>query len=523
MAIRTASLAGAILLVAGPAGQTGQSAYQAWLALGNTGSLADYVAAQKGAPGATQDLSGLLPKNGDASGLTVPLPGAPIAPKLPDIAVANGISVLGFVAAADLAAGNDVSAAFTQAVAAARAANRPLVVPAAPGGVSYVINTSVNVDQVEIVGTGGSISTTAAVDTFVGTTYNAKIHGLKIAHTGPSGSLFNFNSQANDVFGNTLTAIHSTNASPMIRFTGSNNHVFDNSITNLRPNALTWQQIRTDPNLISINCQVVRNYMGGTGQGGWIGDNGSAARPEGTLVALNESVLTGGPFLTLSSGLSMRVIGNMADQGSAKGAIRFEPAGYNNSGVQGVLIQGNYISAVNANAPAIQNIAGVGGAQALGVQIIGNEIAFGSMAAQFVPGITATFSANTMHGFGADHAIEFSNSSLLATVDVGSANQAPGTGLLRVSGGAQAGSVRSTKVGTYATANGGGYLQIPHGLAMPPTKFRVGVSTVGTGGASVASASALVVSVDATNVTLSMTVTGINTQGNIFVTLDSEI
>lgn len=467
----------------------------------------------KCAPGAACDVSGMSVLSGTA----------PIASVLSDIAVQNGISALAYVPASALAAGTDVSSAFANGVAAARAAKRPLVVPVAPGGVNYLINMPVNVDQVEIVGTGGSISTTAAVDTFVGTTYNTKIHGLNISHTGSTGSVFKLNSESCEIFSNRITAQHATNADPIIFFSRSNNHIFANYFTNLRPNALTWKQQRTDANYISINNQIFQNYMGGTGQGGWIGDNGSTDRPEGTLVAFNEGVLTGGPFLTLSSVLSARIIGNMADQGSAKGAIRFEPAGYNGSGVEGALIQGNYISAVGANAPAIQNQAGVGGAAARGVQIIGNEIAFGSMAAKFVPGISATFSANSMHGFGADHAIEFSDASLLTTVDVGSANQAPGTGLLRVVGGAQSGPVRSTKIGTYATATGGGYLQIPHGLAMPPTKFRVGVSTVGTGGASVASASAMVVSVDTTNVILSMTVNGINTNGSIFVTLDSEI
>ena len=72
MALRTSSLAaGAILAVGGPAGLPGQSTYQAWLALGNAGTLADFVAAQKGAPGATQDISGLLAKTGDASGASV--------------------------------------------------------------------------------------------------------------------------------------------------------------------------------------------------------------------------------------------------------------------------------------------------------------------------------------------------------------------------------------------------------------------------------------------------------------------
>ncbi|WP_345819944.1 hypothetical protein ABC766_27320 [Methylobacterium fujisawaense] len=57
MAIRGSSLASAIVPLGGPAGLPGQSTYAAWLALGNSGTLADFVAAQKGAPGITQDIS----------------------------------------------------------------------------------------------------------------------------------------------------------------------------------------------------------------------------------------------------------------------------------------------------------------------------------------------------------------------------------------------------------------------------------------------------------------------------------
>jgi hypothetical protein len=460
---------------------------------------------------------------GDVSGASVTIPGAPISSEISDIAVQPGISVLGYVSASAVAAGSDVSAGFTQAITAARQAARPLLVPGAPGGVCYVINKSVEISQVEIAGTGGCISTTAAIDTFYGTSYNGKIHGLTITHTGTSGSIFKLDSEANEIFENRITAQNAFNSSPIIFFSQSNNHIFRNFFTNLRPHALTWKQQRTNPKSISINNQIIQNYMGGTGQGGWIGDNGSGGRPEGTLVALNESVLTGGPFLTLSSVLSARIIGNMADQGSTKGSIRFEPSGYNAAGVEGVLIQGNYISAANGNAAALQNEAGVGGAQARGIQIVGNEIAFGSLAASFVPGISATFSSNTMHGFASDHAIKFSDPTLITSVEVGAASQAAGVGLLSVSGGAQAGSVRSIKVGTYPTATGGGYMLIPHGLALPPTKFRIGISLVGPGAAHVKSANAMVVAVDGTNVTLAVTASDVAANGNVFVTLDSEI
>lgn len=567
MAIRSSTLgAAAILPVGGPAGLPGQSTYAAWLALGNVGSLADFVAAQKGTPGssgastvgaltdasaafralnvldaATQReilgaaaasdlqaaltvLAGKLATNGDASGTSVTATGAPVAASLADTILLNGVNVFNFVPLASVLAGSDVSAAFQQAINAARAVGRPLIVPGIANGVTFNISSSLDVSGVEIVGAGGAIYTAAAIDLFITTGPSAKVHGLQIAHNGSAGRVFRLDFDAHEIYRNRITAQSSNNSDPVIDFSASNIHIHDNYISNFRPGTLTWRQIRSNTNHISINNQIVRNYMGGTGAGGWIGDNGSAQRPEGTLVAFNESVLTGGPFLTLSSVLSARIIGNMMDQGSSKGALRFEPGGYNGYGIDGVLVQGNYISASSgAGYAAIQNAAGTNGAVASGVRFIGNEIAYGTLAASLVPGISGVFADNYMHGFSAGNAIGLSASSLLSAFDFGSAKQAPNKNLVYVNGTVQAGATRSTVIANYSTASGGGYVQVAHGLAAAPTKFRIGLSTVGTGAAAVQSASAIVGAVDATNVTLAVSVTGIVTQGTIFITLDSEI
>lgn len=71
MTIQRSSLHGAIVPVGGPAGLPGQSAYQAWLALGNVGTLADFVNALRGAPGVAQDISSKLDRTGDGSGVRV--------------------------------------------------------------------------------------------------------------------------------------------------------------------------------------------------------------------------------------------------------------------------------------------------------------------------------------------------------------------------------------------------------------------------------------------------------------------
>ncbi|MBP2494726.1 hypothetical protein ABID82_007270 [Methylobacterium sp. PvP062] len=113
MAIRGSSLARAYVPVGGPAGLPGQSTYAAWLALGNTGELADFVAAQKGAPGGVTTLAGkvgalglddigALAKTGDASGTKVRLAiAAAVARAVTDRATDHGVTPQDFGAVGD--------------------------------------------------------------------------------------------------------------------------------------------------------------------------------------------------------------------------------------------------------------------------------------------------------------------------------------------------------------------------------------------------------------------------------------
>ncbi|MEE8629066.1 hypothetical protein [Methylobacterium ajmalii] len=437
-------------------------------------------------------------------------------------ATAAGIDLLAYVSVPSVLAGSDVSADFGRAVAAAKAANARLIVPGVPGA-CHKIRSTVDISGVEIVGGGGCVLTNDPIDMFRATSLPGNVHGLTIYHRGSSGRVFNLTTDANEIQNNKIIADNISASGPLIEFSTSNNHIRFNNITNLRSGSFTWRQIRNDPAKISINNHVVGNYFGGTASGGWIGDNGAAFRPEGTLVAYNESVLTGGPFLTLSSVLNARLLGNMMDQGNGSGALRFEPGGYQGTGISGVLAQGNYIAAPGSGgAPAIQSVAGTGGAVASGASFVGNEIAFGTAAASLAPGFSGSFVGNTMHGFSGAACLLLTSASLLPAIEFGSASQCEAKPFVSVAGG-PAGAVRSTKIASYDTQTGGGYLLVPHGLAATPTKFRATASIAGAGGASVQSVSVMVAAVDATNVTLSVNPVAINTHGKIFITLDSEI
>lgn len=438
-------------------------------------------------------------------------------------ATAAGIDILAYVSRGDVQAGRDVAAPFRAAVAAAKAAGAKLLVPGVPGR-CYTVGSTIDFSGVEIVGGGGCVQTSSAIDLFASSSAPGQIHDLIVFHKGSSGRIFNLTGDGNKIQNNKITADNTSAVGTLIEFTASNTHIRFNDITNYRSGSLTWRNIRNDPAKISINNQVVGNYFGGPGSGGWIGDDGSSKRPEGMLVAYNESVLTGGPFLTIRSILSARITGNMMDQGGAAGVLRFEPGGYNSDGIDGVLVGGNYISAPQENnlGPAIVSIAGAGGARASGVIVEGNQLAFGTLAADLGPGFGGQFANNYMHGQSSGSCIRLASASMLASLDLGTSRQCAGTPLVAIGNGA-AGAVRSTQVGTYDTATGGGYLLIPHGLAAAPTKYRATASTAGSGGAIVQAVSVFVAAADATNVTLAVVPTGIATQGKIFITLDSEI
>jgi hypothetical protein len=477
-------------------------------------------------PGSTGDVSAttVLPSDGTAAKSLSAWTGS-----LSALLSRQAVNALEYVSPVAILAGNDVAPQLRQAVAAAQNTNRPLILPGFKDR-CYRIDSTVDTSSVEVMGQKACIVTSAAINMITADTDRTQIHDLQINHNGSAGSIFRFDkSHGHEVYNVRGGASSSSNPDPLIYFVGSNVYIHDNKLDNCRPNAYAWKYERIDPSLLAINSVVRENYFGCTGKGGWIGDNGLADRPEGILVAGNRSVLTGGPFVTVSSLLHGQFSDNMMDAApGGTGSVLIAPAGHNNAGIDGLIFSANYIAApTSPSGPAVQNRAGVNGAPATGIKFIGNYFGFGTNAAKFVPGISAEFVANHMAGGSAGHCIELTSASLLATVRVGSVDQCPGKNLVFVTGSSQAGSVRSEQVVTYGAPSGAGptvgYALVAHGLAAKPTKFKTGVSTVGTGGAQLTGASVMVVGVDEQNVTLAVTTTGVAVAGNLWITLESEI
>jgi hypothetical protein len=434
------------------------------------------------------------------------------------------VNALNFVAVSDVLSGVDVSRSLQAALDEARRMRKALYLPNT--GPCYLVNTTLDPSDVEMFGAGTCINTTANVDTIRTDKFGTNIHDLKFTHSGATGRVVNFiQGEGHQFWRNRVVATNPDNRDPIVFFALSNNRIKDNNFTNFRSKySYTWQQQTTHPKSISINNQVVGNYMGGSGRGGIIGDNGQVARPEGTLVAHNDSVLLGGPFITLNSVLSVRLIGNMMDQNNDEGAIRIEPKGFSGYGVDGILVSANYISAVGnkADAPAIQSIKTGGHADAF--TFTGNEIAFGSMAARFAEGITnVQFTGNVMHGFSKPYCIELGAPSLLQQVTLGDTKQCQGGGALFVPGHGNAGSAKSTRTVAYHSATGGNYINVPHGLAGTPTQFTTGVSTANGGTLQASAVKVMVVRADATNVVLQVQPEGVVKNGTVKITLTSEI
>jgi hypothetical protein len=476
--------------------------------------------------GSTGDVSAttVLPSDGTAAKSLSAWTGA-----LSALLSRQAVNALEYVSPVAILAGNDVAPQLRQAVAAAQNTNRPLILPGFKDR-CYRIDSTVDTSSVEVMGQKACIVTSAAINMVTADTDRTQIHDLQINHNGSAGSIFRFDkSHGHELYNLRGGASSASNPDPLIYFVGSNVYIHDNKLDNCRPNAYLWKYERTNPNLLAINSEVRSNYFGCTGKGGWVGDNGIADRPEGLLYVGNESVLTGGPALTISSLLHGRIGDNMMDAApGSTGSLLIAPAGHNNAGVDGLTVVNNYIAAPSGTpGPAVQNRAGAGGAPATGIKFVANYFGFGTNAARFVPGISAEFVANHMAGGSAGHCIELTSASLLATVRVGSVDQCPGKNLVFVTGSSQAGSVRSEQIVTYGAPGGAGptvgYALVAHGLAAKPTKFKTGVSTVGTGGAQLTGASVMVVGVDEQNVTLAVTTTGVAVAGNLWITLESEI
>ena len=96
---------------------------------------------------------------GDVSVSTLRPTGAANAATLADAAVLNGINALFHVPVASVVAGLDVAAPMRQAVAAARAAGRPLIIPSVAGGACFRIGSSLDIARVDHwVGNGAQLT-----------------------------------------------------------------------------------------------------------------------------------------------------------------------------------------------------------------------------------------------------------------------------------------------------------------------------------------------------------------------------
>lgn len=437
-------------------------------------------------------------------------------------ALFSGLSVnaLDYVSLADVNAQADVSTALNAAANAARDAKRPLIIPSLPGK-QYIIKKPVNVSQVDIRCDGARLYTGDATNIFEATN-NANVQGCYFAHDGPTGSIIVLAGSGNNkIHENNFSAGNASNPNPLIFFNGSVNHIYNNRFLNLRTNGHAWRNERNDPNIISINNSVRDNYFVGSGTGGWVGDNDQAPRPEGINVTNNDSVLTGGPFLTIKSILSARVHGNMMDQAPAStGAVLFTPGGFGNYGIDGVVFTNNYMSAVaNGSAgPAFVSLAG----PARGVKFVGNHMAYGTKAALLFPGIEVVFTGNDMAGASTAHCVELSDPSLLNTV-VFTDNKQCTTNPIQITNYPQPGSTHSVKTVAYNTTSNTQYVEVLHGLAAKPTKFKIGVSIIGQGGAVVTSASAMAAAVTDSVLTLAVSYNGKVSDGLIWITVESEI
>ncbi len=308
--------------------------------------------------------------------------GTGAVPRSYDAKLGEVVSVKDFGAVGNGA--TDDTAAFQLAANLGRA----IFVP--PG--NYIISSTVNVAVANTTFYGNlEGSASEATITYTGTanafnvtgSFNCTFWGLKFAHTGASGRILSFASgefhEARFCQFNTYNA---SIASPMIYFRSSFTTIDGCGFSGDSGAQFAIECDRT-AGLININSSIVDCGFGGVIKGILCRASDGSARPEGLEVSRCRFISTGEVQLEIREVLSARIFGNMFDQGN-NACVRFAPSAQN---VEGVILANNYIATA-------QNPTGVSGGVAVGITaasvgnlvdciVIGNTIEFSAYGVSF--------------------------------------------------------------------------------------------------------------------------------------------
>lgn len=385
---------------------------------------------------------------------------------------------------------------------------------------------------------GATLTTSSDITMFTGEV--SKLYGIVFSHQGNSGScvvVSGDKATIEDCYFSPSTS----NTSTAVVLTGSNESVDRCGFTSRNSNAFCIDVMYTGS--ICINNRIFGCIMYGTGKGIRFSSSVSGGRPEGTSILDNKIILTGQEHILFNTCLSVSVIGNVIDQASLY-AIHMSPSG---PGIDGLMVQGNYIA--TASSPTTGNGMGIstGTGGVRGLSITGNMFSYCGYGVAVDSQVSMATIANNYFDVidGISIKVEQSNNVtvsgnvLRGSVAHLSLVDGASGGPISVIGNQldPAGSIVYTPTNTFnfnfegnqgiklsgpstatvnVTTGTNTFVNVPHGLVSAPDAGKVRISTSLAGGA-LNNPTAIVSSIDSTNIVVNLFWSGIVTAGNIRV------
>lgn len=391
---------------------------------------------------------------------------------------------------------------------------------------------------------GATISTTSAINAISGEV--VKVRGVVFSHTGASGSCITVTGDKAAVE-DCYFSLGASNTSSAVVLTGSNQSVDRCGFTSRNASAFCIAVLYNGQTC--INNRIFGCTMYGTGKGISVGQSTTGGRPEGLSILDNKIILTGQQHILLNTCLSVTISDNVIDQSSGYGIHIVPVAG----GVDGVLVQGNYIATASATTTGngIALASGTGGLRGLTVRgnmfyqcgygiVLDSQVSLASIIANYFDNITTnsvkvsgsgnvTIGSNLFRGTNAHLVLSDGASGGPISVignqisSAGSVTYTPtdttkfhfdGNQGIKLSGTSSA--LLNVTTGTNSFVN------VPHGLSGTPDASKVFISLSRAGGA-LTNPCAIVNTVDSTNVQVNVFWTGIVTQGNLRVNVRASL
>ena len=261
----------------------------------------------------------------------------------------------------------------------------------------------------------GALIMSDAMDMFIVAGNSVTLRSLHFEHSGNSGSIIKIEGSSYfTIYDSLLRASANDGKSPLIYISGSSSSIENNKLDNYRRASFSLELNKSNSGGINIESHITNNEFNGTGLGMLVHSSSRSERPEGIHV-VNNSFVNKSKQLVVEQALSLQVSENVFDQ-AVDAAIQFDPGG---SGVDGVLVTGNWISAEGSGGG--RGIAVLGSVSNVesgltNVIVSGNQIRFSETGVSLGPNASNCVIAQNVFSGISDYALNLSGSTKTSVI-----------------------------------------------------------------------------------------------------------